>query len=164
MGPPSYMQSVTDQHVVMWRMTVTWIPQTSSCFHAILKGSHYDAKALSDLEIIQLYLQHLNNWSRTQHYISCPHDTTACSPTAVQVCWAVTWNLQQPMHTTGQAIKHAWVPPPQCCTMHVDSITYLLFEPMHNLYTLTLRRLMSYIYGAPILDVSISHTTTQHSR
>ena len=31
-------------------------------------------------------------------------------------------------------------------------------------YVLTLRRLMSYIYGAPILDVSRSHTTTQHSR
>ena len=30
--------------------------------------------------------------------------------------------------------------------------------------SLTLRRLMSYIYGAPILDVSRSHTTTQHSR
>ena len=29
---------------------------------------------------------------------------------------------------------------------------------------LTLRRLMSYIYEAPILDVSGSHTTTQHSR
>jgi len=29
---------------------------------------------------------------------------------------------------------------------------------------LTLRRLMSYIYGGPILDVSRSHTTTQHSR
>ena len=29
---------------------------------------------------------------------------------------------------------------------------------------LTLRRLMSYIYGAPILDVSRSHTTTHHSR
>ena len=29
---------------------------------------------------------------------------------------------------------------------------------------LTLRRLMSYIYGAPILDVSTSHTMTQHSR
>jgi len=29
---------------------------------------------------------------------------------------------------------------------------------------LTLRRLMSYTYGAPILDVSRSHTTTQHSR
>jgi len=30
--------------------------------------------------------------------------------------------------------------------------------------TSTLRLLMSYIYGAPILDVSRSHTTTQHSR
>jgi len=29
---------------------------------------------------------------------------------------------------------------------------------------LTLRRLMSYVCGAPILDVSRSHTTTQHSR
>ena len=29
---------------------------------------------------------------------------------------------------------------------------------------ITLRRLMSYIYGARILDVSRSHTTTQHSR
>jgi hypothetical protein len=29
---------------------------------------------------------------------------------------------------------------------------------------LILRRLMSYIYGAPILDVSRSHKTTQHSR
>jgi len=29
---------------------------------------------------------------------------------------------------------------------------------------LTFRRLMSYIYAAPILDVSRSHTTTQHSR
>jgi len=32
------------------------------------------------------------------------------------------------------------------------------------LASLTLRLLMSYIYGAPILDVSRSHTTTQHSR
>jgi hypothetical protein len=28
----------------------------------------------------------------------------------------------------------------------------------------TLQLLMSYIYGAPILDVSRSHTTTHHSR
>jgi len=33
-----------------------------------------------------------------------------------------------------------------------------------HILCLTLRRLMSYIYGAPILDVSRSHTTTQHSR
>ena len=39
--------------------------------------------------------------------------------------------------------------------LHVSRITVKL---------LTLRLLMSYIYGAPILDVSRSHTTTHHSR
>jgi len=33
-----------------------------------------------------------------------------------------------------------------------------------HIFFLTLRWLMSYIYGAPILDVSRSHTTAQHSR
>ena len=42
---------------------------------------------------------------------------------------------------------------------------YYLCNVLGNVYAiLTLRRLMSYIYGAPILDVSRSHTTTQHSR
>jgi len=34
----------------------------------------------------------------------------------------------------------------------------------HLEQTLTLRRLMSYIHGASILDVSRSHTTKQHIR
>jgi len=37
-------------------------------------------------------------------------------------------------------------------------------DSTHSSHYLTLRWLMSYIYGAPILDVSRSHTTTQHSR
>ena len=41
-------------------------------------------------------------------------------------------------------------------------------ERLLRVSTLTLRRLRSYIYiyiyGAPILDVSRSHTTTQHNR
>jgi len=41
---------------------------------------------------------------------------------------------------------------------------YIKTAPDTNRCILTLRRLMSYTYGAPILDVSISHTTTQHSR
>ena len=39
--------------------------------------------------------------------------------------------------------------------LHVSSI---------RVKSLTLGLLMSYIYGTPILDVSRSHTTTQHSR
>jgi hypothetical protein len=40
--------------------------------------------------------------------------------------------------------------------------TIRAFEIMHDEFNL--RLLMSYTYGAPILDVSRSHTTTQHSR
>ena len=54
----------------------------------------------------------------------------------------------------------------------LNPICYLLALLAHHFFhvsrirvkSLTLRLLMSYIYGAPILDVSRSHTTTQHSR
>ena len=38
------------------------------------------------------------------------------------------------------------------------------FKVFNKTIYLTLRRLMSYIYGAPILDVSRSRTTMQHIR
>ena len=50
-----------------------------------------------------------------------------------------------------------------CVTSYVDSTTFEVLSVV-GWSDLTLRRLMSYIYGAPILDVSRSHTTTQHSR
>ena len=54
----------------------------------------------------------------------------------------------------------------------LNPICYLLALLDHHILhvsrirvkSLTLRLLMSYMYGAPILDVSRSHTTTQHSR
>jgi len=54
----------------------------------------------------------------------------------------------------------------------LNPICYLLALSAHHFLhvsrirvkSLTLRLLMSYIYGALILDVSRSHTTTQHSR
>ena len=53
----------------------------------------------------------------------------------------------------------------------LNPICYLLALLAHHFLhvssvrvkSLTLRLLMPYIYGAPILDVSRSHTTTQHS-
>ena len=54
----------------------------------------------------------------------------------------------------------------------LNPICYLLALLAHHflhvsrirIKLLTFRLLMSYIYGAPILDVPRSHTTTQHSR
>ena len=61
--------------------------------------------------------------------------------------------------------QHYWRP-----GLH-DNEAGTKFEALLNTFqvnsicsTLTLRLLMSYIYGAPILDVSRSHTTTQQSR
>jgi len=48
-------------------------------------------------------------------------------------------------------------------TYHQERIQ-LYLQHMVFVTPLTLTRLMSYIYAAPILDVSRSHTTTQHSR
>jgi len=81
--------------------------------------------------------------------------------------------------------NHTWaklhiqaIPPTQYCGINplnpeLNPICYLLalLGAHHFLHVsrirvklLTFRILMSYIYGAPILDVSRSHTTTHHSR
>jgi len=53
---------------------------------------------------------------------------------------------------------------PICCLLALLGANHFLHVSRIKVKSLTLWVLMSYIYGAPILDVSRSHTTTQHSR
>ena len=53
---------------------------------------------------------------------------------------------------------------PICYLLALLGAFHFLHVSRIRIKSLTLRLLMSYIYGAPILDVSRSHTTTQHSR
>ena len=53
---------------------------------------------------------------------------------------------------------------PICYLLALLGVHYFLCVSRIRVKSLTFRLLMSYIYGAPILDVSRSHTTTQHSR
>ena len=53
---------------------------------------------------------------------------------------------------------------PICYLLTLLGAHHFLHVSRIRVKLLTLRWLMSYIYGAPILDVSRSHTTTQHSR
>ena len=53
---------------------------------------------------------------------------------------------------------------PICYLLAVLGAHHFLHVSRIRVKSLTFRWLMSYIYGAPILDVSRSHTTTQHSR
>jgi len=51
-----------------------------------------------------------------------------------------------------------------CCLLALLGAHHFLHVSRISFKSLTLTLLMSYIYGAPILDVSRSHTTTHHSR
>ena len=53
---------------------------------------------------------------------------------------------------------------PICYLLALLGAHHFLHVSRIRVKLLTFRRLMSYIYGAPILEVSRSHTTTQHSR
>ena len=53
---------------------------------------------------------------------------------------------------------------PICYLLALLGAHHFLHVSRIRVKLLTLRRLMLYIYAAPILDVSRSHTTTQHSR
>ena len=53
---------------------------------------------------------------------------------------------------------------PICCLLALLGAHHFLHVSRIRVKSLTLRLLMSYIYGAPILDVSRSHTMTHHSR
>ena len=53
---------------------------------------------------------------------------------------------------------------PICYFLALLGAHHFLHVSRIRVKSLTFRLLMSYIYGAPILDVSRSHTTTQHSR
>ena len=75
-------------------------------------------------------------------------------------------NLLQP---TDYVMHHQFNPlnpelNPICYLLALLGAHHFLHVSRIRVKLLTLRRLMSYTYGAPILDVSRSHTTTQHSR
>jgi len=53
---------------------------------------------------------------------------------------------------------------PICYLLALLGAHHFLHVSRIRVKLLNLRRLMSYIYGTPVLDVPRSHTTTQHSR
>jgi len=53
---------------------------------------------------------------------------------------------------------------PICYLLALLGAHHFLHVSRIRVKLLTFRRLMSYTYGAPILDVSRTHTTTQHRR
>ena len=87
----------------------------------------------------------------------------ACTATSETECfhrkgsykWFCTWASVNPLNPKLN---------PTCYLLALLGAHHFLHVSRIRVKFLTFRWLMSYIYGAPILDVSRSHTTTQHSR
>jgi len=88
-------------------------------------------------------------------------------PSSVQV-WMETCTLDGHLHrvTYTRYYINSLNPElnPICYLLALLGAHHFLHVSRIRVRLLTFRLLMSYIYGAPILDVSRSHTTTQHSR
>ena len=80
-----------------------------------------------------------------------------CSPFLFSIC---VLHLCSPFFTIN-SLNPEWNP---ICYLLALLAYHFLHVSRIRVKSLTIRLLMSYIYGAPILDVSRSHTTTQHSR
>jgi len=90
----------------------------------------------------------LRSWDLVELYLHLPRPVTAYTGASLL------FNKPRSPCTLHQCSGHKFLP--YYCP--------LLYKQWILLAQLTLRSLTLYIYGAPTLDVSRSHTTTQHSR
>jgi len=97
------------------------------------------------------------------------------NPWWVLACFTISFHNLLPLHFSLQFIllilrRSNCINPlnaelnPICYLLALLGAHHFLHVSRTRVKSLTLRLLMSYIYGAPILDVSRSHTTTHHSR
>jgi len=92
----------------------------------------------------------------SERHSHCDRDLSL-SP-RIQACWGV----QQCLWVSVNPLKPELNP--ICCLLALLGANHFLHVSRIKVKLLTRRLLMSYIYGAPILDVSRSHTKTHHSR
>jgi len=92
----------------------------------------------------------------------------SCKPCHQDITVTSLYNINL-LKLTGYLMHHQFNPlkpelNPICYLLALLGAHHFLHVSRMRVKLLTFRLLMSYIYGAPILDVSRSHTTTQHSR
>ena len=83
---------------------------------------------------------------------------SSCAATGIDRHWQIRRNSSPCINPLKPELN------PICFLLALLGAHHFLHVSRIRVKSLTLRWLMSCIYGAPILDVSRSHTTTQHSR
>ena len=134
-----------------WR--IWWAPNASKWqmgFNLAFKGLTLHSVAQIHTSVTLLTSRDLA-WSSGR--LSCQHASQISA--IAHISWDVTY-VSSALHTLPVVFRNGG-------NAYWKSAPTDLFI-WHQVTRLTLRRLTSYVYGAPILDVSRSHTTTQHSR
>jgi len=140
----------------MWSVTVKEVNRLQLFLNLSVILRENNKQVNHHLSTLQLFICH-TTWS-TQ----TPHS----KPTY----WYTTHYAAVEPHLIFWAQNHSSFNPlkpelnPICYLLALLGDHHFLHVSRIRVKSLTLRRLMSYIYRAPILDVSRSHTTTQHSR
>ena len=132
------------------------------------------------LHVLYLSLQtHIQNmWHLLLSHCSnsCTNSALQCYATGTLAIWfTLCWRSQKSVYcyqSSCHNYSHLIVVfnplnpklNPICCLLALLEANNFLHVSRIKVKSLTLRVLMSYIYGAPILDVYRSHTTTHHSR
>ena len=116
----------------------------------------------------------VDHWAKLIVEVNREWSYTSTPPYAFLACTGTTvlFLLLPAYWRTSECRRHDRVNPlnaelnPICYLLALLGAHHFLHVSRIRVKSLTLKLLMSYIYiyGAPILDVSRSHTTTQHSR
>jgi len=158
MGPPSYMRPIVDWNVVMRRMPVFWL-KTNLIFRLIqLPNLDYPSNVIKMRHLIssRQWLCRLLSYI-LWHRVVCRKWDNSCFEEISCLRLQFKENIRRTEATAHTLGKRRY-------SFRFHGFISQIAVIFKIASSLTLRWLMSYIYGAPILDVSRSHTTTQHSR
>ena len=141
--------------------TYIYVPG-NSLLSRLLEAGHFEVKkSLLSLAGNQTQISR----SQSPYRLSCPDSCWVC----LLVDSDHSQSSSLPATVCSVQQRHVRLNPlnaelnPICCLLALLAHHFLHVSRI-SVKSLTLRLLMSYIYGAPILDVSRSHTATQHSR
>ena len=125
----------TDDNIIQRMRIACWIPKATN--------THSEYVTKSPPQLQQQLHGRASMLRKTHSACLVTQPTMTCNSTEAQT-----------QRTAAFPLQNGYANAPQCNVIRTMPLL------------LTLRRLMSYIYiyGASILDVSRSHTTTQHSR
>jgi len=94
----------------------------------------------------------------TIHYFKNSESINSLNPELNPICYLLALLAHHFLHVSRIMVKSLTL---RLLMSYINIYKYIYIYIERIFF---IRLLMSYIYGAPILDVSRSHTTTQHSR